>query len=120
MPKAIKFFDPNTGTIVARDCLTGALISDTQLADATPCPTVDIETLETCIQPTGNTDPSLIEKGGKEVTTYEISYNADNTVAATSLVSTTLYDALGTDVTSTHEKTDCPAGLLPVGEICYS
>jgi hypothetical protein len=120
MPKAIKFLDPNTGLIVAKDCVSGADLTAAQIAAAVPCPTTSVETADVCVQTVGNTDPTLIEQGAKEVSTFEISYNTDNTVNETILVSTTLYSADGTDITATHEKTACPVGLLPVGEICYA
>lgn len=120
MANAFKLFDPNTGLVVFRDCLTGAELDAAQIAAVVPCPKQDIETDQVCIQPIGNLDPALIESDAKRVCTIEISYLADGSVDATAVVNTMLINAAGADVTTTHEVTACPAGLIAVGEVCYS
>lgn len=119
MANAFKLFDPNTGATVFRDCLTGALLTPAEIALITPCPTRSDVSSDVCLQPTGNTDPLLIETGGKQICTVETTYLADNSVDATAVVATLLIDASGADVTATHETTACPAGLIAVGEVCY-
>lgn len=119
MANAFKLFDPNTGAITFRDCVTGAELTAAQIAAVTPCPTIDIETNEVCIQPNGNTDPANVQSHAKQVCTLKTTYNGDNTIDETTLEDTKLYDASGADVTATHEVTACPVGLMPVGEVCY-
>ena len=116
---AFKLFDPNTGLVVFRDCLTGLALTDAQIEAIVPCPKQDIETDQVCIQPIGNEDPALIESDAKRVCTIEITYLADGSVDATTVVNTMLLNAAGDDVTKKYEVTACPAGLIAVGEVCY-
>lgn len=120
MSQAFKLLDPNTGEIKFHDCLTGVELTAAQIATITPCPTVELANDSVCIQPIGNTDPTLVESDGKRICTIEITYLADGTVDATTVISTNLMNAAGTDVTATHEVTACPAPLIPVGEVCFT
>jgi hypothetical protein len=112
MAKAFKLFDGNTGLVVYRDCITGAELTAEQVAAVTPCPDREMVSSEVCIQPIGNADPTLIETGAKQVCTFEISYNADDTIDASTLIGTVLISAAGVDA--------CPVALTPVGEVCYA
>ena len=120
MSQAFKLLDPNTGEIKFHDCLTGVELTAAQIATITPCPSVELTDDSVCIQPTGNTDPTLVETDAKRICTVQISYLADGTVDTTELLSTNLIDAAGADVTATHEVTACPAPLIPVGEVCFT
>ena len=120
MPKAFKLFDPNTGLLAFRDCITGAELTAEQVAAVTPCPDREIVATDACIQPVGNTDPTLIETGAKQVCTFEITYTAEDAIDTSTLVSTVLVNAAGEDVSDTHEATACPVALQPVGEVCYA
>jgi hypothetical protein len=120
MAKAFKLFNPNDGTVVMRDCDTGAILTAAQMAAATPCPQRSVVSSAVCLQPIGNLDPALVESGGKEVSTYEQKVDADDVFVSNELIDTILLDASGADVTATHEVTACLTGLLPVGEICYT
>lgn len=80
------------------------------------CPETDVEKCSVCIQPTGNTDPLLIEKGIKLITTTT-SYTAAG-VASTTIDAVTLHQADGTDVTATYEETACPAPIVIEQDFC--
>ncbi len=119
MQKAFKLFDPNTGAIVFRNCLTGVILTDAEAALVAPCPERTPVTNDYCIQPIDNENPALVEKHGKEVCTMETTFKPDGSVAEIKVINVLLLNAAGDDVTATHEKTDCPVGLIPVGEVCF-
>lgn len=120
MAQAIKLLDPGTGTLTFRDCITGIELTAAQIATLTPCPERKVTSSDACIQPIGNTDPTLVETNGKYVCTLEVTFDASGAVAGTAMVGELLLDAAGVDVTATHERTDCADGLVAVGQLCYS
>lgn len=121
MSQAVKFLDPNTNQIVIKDCLTGAELTAAQVASVVPCPTVDNVSSDVCLQPIGNTDPALVEEGGKKICAIQTTYLADGSVDSISAAAAPLLlNKAGADVSATHEETACPAGLIYAGEVCYT
>lgn len=114
--KAFKMFDPVSQTISLYDCVTGAPLTTEQAATMTECPPLQTEWNEVCVQPPGNTDPTLIESGW---CTNSYTVDADGVVEAVGTPQLWSADK-STDLTATHEITDCPSSnLIPVGEACY-
>lgn len=99
----VKRLDPLTGTITVYDLATGAVVTDAAvLATLVPCPKRETISEEVCIQETGNTDPNLVVPG-KCLQVLDVAHDG-----AVTVLSTTLLDLAGTDVSDTHEVTRCP------------
>ena len=115
--KAFKMFDPVAGTIHHFDCTTGAELTPAQVATVSDCPEIQTQWDDTCLQPTGNTDPTLVVSGW-----CASSYTVDPDTGVITPVGTPqlFNEDKSTDVTATHEITACPSSnLIPVGTACY-
>lgn len=112
---ATKFWDPNTQTIIAVDCVTGAILTAAQVAGSKMCPPPTFDKEEVCIQPIGNTDPALVVPGW-----VIVAATVDPDTLAVTLGAPAIYDVtLLTNLTATHEVVKCQENLLPIGVVCY-
>lgn len=112
----IKRINPIDGTAVVYDTLTGAVVTDVAILDNLECcPDRRPDKEEVCIQPNGNIDPSLVEKGWL-VSVQEIAADGTLTIVGTPQI----YSAdLSTNVTTTHEVTECPVDTPIDVPLCY-
>lgn len=99
-----KRINPITGTSVVYDNSDGSIVTDAALiASLECCPEKKTDKEKVCLQPTGNTDPSLVVSG------WAISVFEVDAAGVLTVLSTSLYSAdLATDLTASHEVTDCP------------
>jgi hypothetical protein len=77
--------------------------------DKVKCPETVTDNENQCIQPVGNTDAALVERGFQCVV-KTITYDPAD-VATVAITSVTLHQADGTDVTATYEVTACPTPI---------